>query len=928
MALPVGTRVGPYEVLAPLGAGGMGEVYRARDTNLNRDVALKILPESFAADADRVARFKREAQVLASLNHPNIAAIYGIEKTSGVFSGGLALVMELVEGDDLSEMIGGLDAQAALRTTGMPLVDALPIARQIAEALEAAHEQGIVHRDLKPANIKVRADGTVKVLDFGLAKAMEPVGRGFSRADPGVDGVAKATPYESPTMTSPAMTAMGMILGTAAYMSPEQAKGRPVDHRADIWAFGVVCYEMLTGQQLFKAETVSEVLAAVLRAEIDIAALPAGTPAHIRRLIGRCLDRNPKTRLQHIGEARVALTSAGDADVVSPVVPVAARPALWQRAWPLLGSALGGAAVVGALLSNWGAPSQTDRLVGRLSMDLPGYSGRLAISPDGRRVAAVTGGQLLLRSLDSFQATSVAGVDAAGLANLIFSTDGESLVFSVGNVVKRMPAAGGVPLDLATLAGLPFGITWDGDDLLVGLGEKGIVRLAAGGGAPAQVVVLQPGEHAARPQMMPDGDVILFTLAIGTPRPDWDQAKIVAQSIASGTRDVVFPLGSDGRYLPTGHLVYAVGGVMFGVAFDPTSRRVSGLPRALVQGIDRGSTSGRRSYNMVAGISDSGTLAYVPGPVDLSDKGTLVQTSRLGVERVIEAVPRRYKSPRISPSGKQLAVTVTEGETSAIWIYDVAGKIAPRKLTFTGSNRMPVWSPTGDRIAFESARDGGRGLFVRRADGHGDEERLTTAEPGTEHHAESWSSDDRYLGFSRVANDGVQLWFYSWAAKKTERFGDLASTDPLNAAFSPNGQWVAYTSRTADLGFSARIFVQPVPATGAMYQVSPDGEAGHHPFWSPRGDELFYFGISGSRVVSAPVTLGLTPTFGKAVPLVALLPTNTSARAPLNYDVLPGGQTFVWTKPSTSALPSEDRASIKLVLHWFDELRAIGARAK
>jgi serine/threonine-protein kinase len=725
-------------------------------------------------------------------------------------------------------------------------------------------------------------------------------------------------------MTSPAMTEMGMILGTAAYMSPEQAKGRPVDHRADIWAFGVVSFEMLTGRQLFEAETVSEALAAVLRADIDIAALPAQTPAHVRRLIARCLDRNPKTRLQHIGEARVALASAGDADVA----PVAPARSLWQRAWPLLGSALVGAAVVGAIGSGWRAPAEAERLVGRLSMDLPGYSGRLAVSPDGRRVAAVAGGQLLLRSLDSFEATSVAGGDAAGLANLIFSPDGDSLVFSIGNVVKRLPAAGGVPIDLATLAGLPLGITWDGDALLVGLGEKGIVRVAAGGGAPVQVVTLQPGEQAARPQMLPGGDVILFTLAIGTPRPDWDQAKIVAQSIASGARDVVVALGSDGRYLPTGHLVYAVGGVMFGVAFDPASRRVSGLPSALVQGIDRGSASGRRTYYMVAGISDSGTLAYVPGPADLSDKGTLVQTSRAGVERVLEGTARRYESPRISPSGKQLAITVIEGETSAIWIYDLAGTAAPRKLTFPGSNRMPVWSSTGDRLAFESTRDGHRGIFVRRADGTGDEKQLTTAEPGTEHHPESWSSDDRYLAFSRVAKDGVQLWFYSWAASKAEQFSDLTSTDPLNAAFSPNGRWVAYTSRNAGLGFSARVFVQPVPATGATYLVSPEGEAGHHPFWSTDGRELFYFGIAGSRVVSAPVTLGLTPTFGKAEPLVALLPTNTTARAPLNYGVMPGDQSFIWTKPSMSAIPSAGPASIKLVLHWFDELRAIGPRVK
>jgi len=328
MALHTGLRIGPYEIVAPLGAGGMGEVYRARDTNLNRDVALKILPESFAADGDRVARFKREAQVLASLNHPNIAAIYGLtETTSEVVS--RALVMELVEGDDLSTLIDksrALETQGALRTTGLPLADALPIARQIAAALEAAHEQGIVHRDLKPANIKVRADGTVKVLDFGLAKAMDTVGRGFSRAE-----------VEAATMTSPAMTAMGMILGTAAYMSPEQARGRPVDRRADIWAFGVVLYEMLTGRRAFAGDDISIALANVLKEDVALGTLPADVPPAVRGLLRRCLEKDPKQRLHDIGEARLILADPfalqPDA-VVSPAAPAPPSPAAPPRSGP------------------------------------------------------------------------------------------------------------------------------------------------------------------------------------------------------------------------------------------------------------------------------------------------------------------------------------------------------------------------------------------------------------------------------------------------------------------------------------------------------------------------------------------------------------------------------------------------------------------
>jgi eukaryotic-like serine/threonine-protein kinase len=555
MRLNPGARLGPYELIGPLGAGGMGEVYRARDARLNRDVAIKILPPLFAADPERIARFDREAQVLGSLNHPNIAHIYGIEDAhaasaptaEGERSAGWpaksdtqlrALVMELVEGEDLSERI----ARGPL-----PLGDALAIARQIAEALSCAHEHGIVHRDLKPANVKVREDGTVKVLDFGLARLVEP----SSGSSPSA--------ALSPTITSPA-TQLGVILGTAAYMAPEQARGKPVDKRADIWTFGVVLYEMLTGRRAFEGSEVSDTLAFILTKDPDWAALPAETAAPIRRLLRRCLQKDPRQRLADMSDARLELDEAA-----SPLDSARAGPLIKRSRWlvPAMAAGIVVAALLGgvaawSLLRPSAAPSSP---LASFSIPLPEgaeftNAGRhvVAISQDGRRIVYVANRQLYVREIGSVGVTPIAGSETAGaVVGPAFSPDGEQVVYYSEGALRRIAVAGGTPMPVAA-TGSPLGVHWAADGIFVGLGAGGIGRIPVEGGKLVTIATVGPDESAQGQQLLPGGDVIIFTIATGVLETRWDKARIVAHSLRSGERKVLIEGGSDARYVPTGHL--------------------------------------------------------------------------------------------------------------------------------------------------------------------------------------------------------------------------------------------------------------------------------------------------------------------------------------------------------------------------------------
>jgi serine/threonine-protein kinase len=555
--------------------------------------------------------------------------------------------------------------------------------------------------------------------------------------------------------------------------------------------------------------------------------------------------------------------------------------------------------------------------VSRLLIDAPNRTGHIAISPDGSRMAIVTGQRLMVRALADFTEVPVAGVDFTGLSNPVFSPNGESIVFSVGESIRRVPVGGGVATEIARVAEPPLGLSWDGDSLLAGIGAGGIARLPLDGGAATTLVTLGPSEFAARPQMLPGGKDVLFTFTSGGQRPDWRTSSVVVQSLESGKRDVLVQTGSDGRYVPTGHLVYAVEGVWFGAAFDPRERRLTGLPAPLISGVGRFHRAGVVEPNAMVAFSDNGTLVYGTGPVTLTRRRELVRTDRAGTEQSLKLPPNSYESPRVSPNGKLLAVSAGEGADATVWIYDLSGATALRRLTFSGSNRLPVWAPDGTRVAFQSEGGGGApGIFVRRVDGSGDAERLTTAEPGTTHVPESWSTDG-WLAYSKVTNTGAELWLYSEREKRAMQFGTVQSSDPLNASFSPDGKWLAYTQRWATR--TAHVFVQPVPATGALYQISPEGNMGHHPLWSPLGDELLYMGVRGSRMVSTQMTFGSGLSFSNPVPLTPNLPSNTSARGPLAYGITADGRAFIWAKPLDAAVAERD--ALRVVLGWFSELK-------
>jgi eukaryotic-like serine/threonine-protein kinase len=667
VALAPGTRLGPYEITAQIGVGGMGEVYRATDTNLKRAVAIKVLPETVAADAERLARFQREAEVLASLNHPNIAIIHGLEKSDGM----TGLVMELVEGPTLADRIG---------QGPIPIDEALAIAKQIAEALEAAHEQGIIHRDLKPPNVKVRDDGTVKVLDFGLAKIIEGEARSSSSLS------------MSPTITTPAMTQAGVILGTAAYMSPEQAKGRLADKRSDVWAFGCVLYEMLAGRRVFQGDDVTDVLVAVLSKEPDWTALPAATPPAIHRVLRRSLERDRRRRLADIADARLELEEALIAPAIEAVPAAGPRAALWRRLMLPIGSA-----VVAASLAGWVAWTMrpvVSRPVTRFSITLPA-GGRflpiestrhlVAVSPDGSRIAYVANGRLYLRMRDQLPAVAITEA-----VSPFFSSDGQWLGFWQEGQLKKVSVNGGAPIVLCASAN-PLGASWAADDtILYGQGPGGIWRVSAAGGTPENLVKVNAGERAHGPQLLPGGRVVLFTLAQGG--EIWDDAKIVVQSLDGGTRHVVVRGGTDARYLPTGHLVYAFHGSLRAQPFDVGRLEVTGLPVPLVDDVAQsvGGVSGAAQF----AVSGDGTLVYVPS-LSVVATARFFWVDRMGHEEPVSAPPGLYLVPKLSPDGGRVAYfTVADNNPGStdIWIYEFRRRVSERITSDSGRNSEPLWS--------------------------------------------------------------------------------------------------------------------------------------------------------------------------------------------------------------------------------------------
>ena len=918
--LPSGRKFGPYEILAPLGAGGMGEVYRARDTKLNRDVALKVLPEVFARDAERMARFRREAQVLASLNHLNIATIYGLEESNGH----CALVMELLEGPTLAELLETRNSKFEIRkadptpATGFDLgsssFDPLHIAKQIAEGLEYAHERGIIHRDLKPANVKVRPDGTVKILDFGLAKALE-------------ESPAAGSINISPTISA-AATREGLILGTAAYMSPEQARGRAVDRRSDIWSFGAVLFEMLSGRQAFPGEDVSHTLAAVIMKDPDWDALPPSTPAGIQRLVRRCLTKDPRQRLRDIGDARIAieeaLTGSPDVGAIRELSLQAISPPAWRRALPWTLAAISTLALlaltIGVVMRT---PRPSIRPIARVVVTLPPPD-RLALeqtpvvslSPDGSRLVYVAnhGGstQLYVRAINRFEAAPIPGT--GGAESPFFSPDGQSVGFFTEGKLKRVSISGGAPLTLCS-APLNRGATWGPDDTIVFAPSitSGLFRVSAGGGTakPLTVPDRKKGELGHRwPEILPGGKAVLFTIWTGA-GGSFDTAQIDVLSLETGEQRVLVEGGAYAKYVSTGHLVYARAGGLLAVPFDLERREVTGSPVSISENVNMSPLSGVAEFT----LSGEGSLAYVPGVSSVSER-TLVWVDRKGALRPLVAPPRPYLTPRLSPDGGWLAVGI-QVTNPGLWLYDLARGTLTR-LTASNLAPLPIWAPDGKHVTFLSAPSGAMDLYSIAADGSGAAEPLTTTSEKYRMPS-SWSPDGRTLAFTEVdAATGFHIWLLSLEGDRKARPFLQTASDEGAPAFSPDGRRLAYQS---DESGRSEIYVRPFPGPGGKIQISTEG--GTQPMWARNGRELFYRNGDKMMVTS----LETKPVFAAFKPKLLFEAHYETGFSTLDrdYDVSPDGQRFLMIKGSEQeSAPTQ----LNVVLNWSDELRRLAPAGK
>ena len=862
----IGQVFGPYQVLAKLGAGGMGEVYRARDPRLGRDVAIKVLPAGAALDPDRLARFDREARLLASLSHPHIATLHGIEHCDGV----QGLVLELVEGDTLADIIA---------RGPMPVREALRLGGQIADALDAAHAKGVIHRDLKPANIKVTPERQVKVLDFGLAKAFAP-----SDLDAGHSQMATVT-YEP--------TSEGLVIGTAAYMSPEQARGHSIDKRTDIWAFGCVLYEMLTGRRAFPGDTKSDTIAAILHREPDWSALPQSLPPEAARLLRRCLEKDAARRLRDIGNTRAELDESVAAG--SPTASTAAAPnriSVWMVWLPAAA-----AVVLAALLTaqRFGTfegaapstPAAISRFVETVTAGLqlaPAPS--LALTEDGRRLAyvAVQDGTraLYVRDLDDVTARPIAGTQDADQP--FFSPDGRWIAFFAESKLKKVAVAGGTPIEVAPVAN-PRGGTWLPDNTIIYSPSAAsvLMRVSAEGGKPEPASTrdrqLNEGSHRW-PHALPGGDAIVYSAGPTVSTREWMEAHVVAQSLAGNRRRVVAPHGSFPHFVSSGHLVYAQSGLVYGHAFDPKSFQTTGDAFPVLERIANGATTNGGS--LILAISRAGTIAYVPG---FDRQADVVLVDRSGKERVVMPAGS-YFMPRLSPDGRLIALSVATGTDSDVWIHDI-NRGATTKLTSGGRNLWPVWSPDGTRVAYASSREGSTNVYWRHADGSGAEEQLTTSAHTVMPH--SWAPDGRHLVVTNVQPDHPNYVALLTAERPhaIQRFqtGDAhASLGSLSA----DGKWMTYVS--AESG-RLEVYVRPYPGPGPALQVSTSG--GDEPCWAGRGLELTF--RRGETLFSVSLT-----NSGGRLTAAAATPVFTGRIAAggvrRGYDVSADGRTIVFAK--------------------------------
>jgi serine/threonine protein kinase/dipeptidyl aminopeptidase/acylaminoacyl peptidase len=896
MSLAPGTRLGPYEILAPLGAGGMGEVYRARDSKLKRDVALKVLPDVFARDPERMLRFQREAEVLAALNHPHIAAIYGLE--------GKALVMELVEGENLRGPL--------------PLETAVNYARQIAEALEYAHEKGIVHRDLKPANVKITPEGVVKVLDFGLAKAIE---------DP---TTPSSDPANSPTLTAGA-TRMGAIMGTAAYMSPEQASGKTADRRADIWSFGAVLYEILTGKVAFEGESASDTLATVLKIEPDWNALPEETPASVRKLVRRCLTKDRKQRLQAIGEARIALENPGGTEV-----PLQAKARATKLPWAVAALFILTTSLFSFLYFREKPPALPEPV--RFQIPAPeknSFALGAYVSPDGHRIAFPARGQdghtvLWIHSLDSLESRPLAGTE--GVAGQVFwSPDSRFIAFAVSEKLKKVEASGGPPQTVCDLSGAWRGGTWSRDGGIVfGVAGRGLMRLSEAGGAASPLTTIDSSRAEmfhANPWFLPDGrHFVYLRLSTAVGKSGIYLGSLDAKPEQQGSKRLM-ATDSNATYAPSsdpalGHLLFVREGSLMAQAFDARRLELTGEAVPIAEGLP---DTGRPLFS----VSTTGVLVY-RGGVRIFPITHLTWFDRAG--KILGTVwePGQYSSVALSPDGTRVAVSRNDPQAAGsgtsrmfgntdIWLHEFSRGTSARLTFDPGYDAMAVWSPDGSRIIFFSDRDGVSSLYQKGSSGAGNEEPLLKS---NEHKFPNkfpnrfpydWSQDGRFLLYGVVASEKLGLWVLPLTGDDRKPMLYLQTESSASEArFSPDSRWIAYMS---DESGKKEVYVRPFPAaSGGKWMVSKGG--GTQPLWRRDGKELFY--ISADSKLMAVEVAAASGTFQAGIPKALFAATLAGGGIVANdtrYDVTADGKKFLINSlptETTSAPPSP----LTVVLNW------------
>ncbi len=868
----IGQTLGHYRILEKLGQGGMGVVYRAQDTRLHRDVAIKVLPEAFARDPERLARFEREAQALAALNHANIAAIYGLEEAGDL----RYLVLEYVPGETLRGPL--------------PVEETLAVARQIAEAFEAAHEKGIMHRDLKPANVKVTPEGKVKVLDFGLAKAL-------------ADEPASSDPGQSPTL-SLAATRAGTILGTAAYMSPEQARGKRLDRRTDIWAFGCVLYELLAGRSAFGGEGVPDTLARVMEREPDWEKLPAATPAKLRELMRRCLQKDRANRLRDIGDARFDLEAAPTGEEPLPH----GRGSAWGRSW--LAWAVAAVAAVVAVWSLLRAPPPAPRRTAHLAIPVPREAlapsflfPSLAFSPDGTRIVygAARGNttELYQRALDEREARPIPGTE--GGHGPSFSADGQWLAFFAATKLKKVALSGGTPVTLADVP-LGRGLTWLPDDTIIfnRAVNEGLSRVPAAGGMPQSLTKPTAGEGHLWPTALPGGKWVLFSIVRNSA---FETARVAALSLETGEQRSLLQGGGSACYASSGHLVYATPAGLMAVPFDLERVAVTGPAVPVLEGVLTTSVLASAHFS----VSNEGALIYRPG--SSARALSLVWVDRQGAGRALAEAQHGYWQPRLSPDGQRVAATLRD--RNDIWVYDIPRGTLDRQTFEDGEDETPLWMPDGKRLTYSSSRGPHRQTFWKPADGSGPEETFMTADH--HQHLSSWSPDGRWLAFSdQDPKTNYDIWVLpgleGTPGERKPRPFLRTSFNEWAGVFSPDSRWMAYTSNETGRD---EVFVQPFPGPGGKWTISTDG--GSEPVWARNGRELFY--RNGDRMMA--VSVEIKPGFSPGRPRQLFEGRYMREQFHQNYDVSPDGQRFLMVRPGQDAASSQ----INIVLNWSEELK-------